>query len=181
MTIHSATRPGAPILGAVFLLFASACGGSTGGGGGNGGNATTTTPGNGGATSTGSSTTTTTGSTTGTGSGCQGNEATWASLTAGPIACTKSSDCCVIVNGCTNEAQIVSATNKAAAKTAWPYCQDHCTDCIPPAVEVACDNGVCAGRTVPFPDASADLLMDHCGVDMPITITPTKLHFGCGD
>jgi hypothetical protein len=154
----------------------TACSSSSGGngGGGTGGSASTTS----------GSTSTTSGSTstgTGTGSGCVGDSQTWASLTAGPFTCTQNSDCCVIVNGCTNEAQIVSATNQAAAKAAWPTCENLCTDCIPPAIKVGCVNGVCAGEVVPFPDASADLLQDHCGVDAPVPATPSKLTFHCGD
>jgi hypothetical protein len=54
-----------------------------------------------------------------------------------------------------------------------------CTACIPPAIEVGCANGVCAGTLVPFPDASQDLLMDHCGVDAN-PAAAGKLLFSCG-
>jgi len=85
----------------------------------------------------------------------------------------------VIINDCTNEVQIVSAENQAAAKAAWPTCQNQCTGCIPTAVEVGCVGGVCGGEAVPLPDASADLLMDHCGT-VPVGASATQLHYTCG-
>jgi len=160
-------------LAALLAAIAAACGSSTGGGdGGHGGTATLTQTGgsgNGGSAS----------SSSGAGGGCQGEMTTWMMLTAGPFMCTQNSDCCVIVNTCTNEAQIVSATNQAAAKAAWPYCENQCTSCIPPAIQVGCLGGVCVGQAVPLPDASSDLLMDHCGAT-PVGGTPDQLHFTCG-
>lgn len=152
-------------------LLIAACDSSTGGGGGAGGTSTSSS----------SSSSTSSSTSSGVAGGCLGDATVWAELTTGPITCSANADCCVIVNGCTNEAQIVAAADKTAAKAAWPYCDDLCTSCIPPAVEVRCDDGVCAGTVIPFPDASTDLLQDHCGVDAPITVTPGKLHFGCGD
>jgi hypothetical protein len=159
---------------ALLLTVAAACSSSTGGGNGGHGGGTGNTGGSGHGGNASSS------SSSGAGGGCQGDSATWATLTAGPIACTQNSDCCVIVNGCISEAQIVSATNEAAAKTAWPYCESQCNDCIPPAIQVGCDNGVCAGTVVDFADASPDLLMDHCGTDPPVNPVAGKLHFTCG-
>jgi hypothetical protein len=154
-------------------LFVLACSSSTtSGGGGNGGT--------GGHAASSSSSTSSSTSSSGAGGGCQGNQASWDALTAAPIACTSNSDCCVIVNGCLSQAQIVAATKKTEAAAAWPYCESMCNDCIPPAIQVGCDNGTCVGTVVGFPDASPDLLMDHCGVDTPIGFTPGKLHFGCG-
>lgn len=141
---------------------------TTAGAGGQGG-ASTTTSGTAGATGTG-----------GSGGACHGDAATWATLTAGPIACTQNSDCCVIINGCYSQSQIVSATNQAAAKEAWPYCENMCNDCIPPAVVVGCENGQCAGKVVDYADAAADLMMDHCGVDPQVGLSSVNLHFGCG-
>jgi hypothetical protein len=123
------------------------------------------------------------GATTGTGGSggaCHGDAASWAALTQAPVACTSNADCCVIINGCLSEAQVVSADNQAAAKTAWPYCESLCNDCIPPAIVVGCENGECAAKVVDFADASPDLLMDHCGVDPVVGLSSVKLHFGCG-
>jgi hypothetical protein len=154
-------------------LLLAACGSSSGGG--NGGHGGTSTGSNTGGASSSSSAS----SSSGAGGGCQGDSATWAQLTAGPFACSTDADCCVIVNGCTNEAQVVSKANQAAAKAAWPYCENQCTDCIPPAVLVGCVGGTCVGQTVPLPDASADLLMDHCGT-APVGGSANTLHFTCG-
>lgn len=139
---------------------------------GAGGSDTTTTTGAGGTTAAGGS--------GGAGGGCQGDQAEWAKLTAGPIACTKNSDCCVIINGCISAAQIVGAADEAAAKVAWPTCQSQCNDCIPPAIEVGCKDGECAGTVVDFQDASSDLKQDHCGVDATVVVDKSKLLFGCG-
>jgi len=142
---------GAGLIGAL----AAACGSSGNGGGGTAGN------------------------TTGTGGACHGDSSVWTVLTQGPIACTQNSDCCVIVNGCLSQSQIVAATNKDQAKAAWPYCDSMCNACIPPAVEVGCQGGTCVGQVVPVPDASTDLLMDHCGA-VPVGGTASKLLFSCG-
>ncbi len=122
------------------------------------------------------------GATTSTGAGgaCQGDEATWKKLTGGPFACTKNSDCCVIINSCINAAQIVAAKDVAAAKAAWPTCDVGCNDCIPPAVEVGCNAGECAGKVVDLADASAETLQDHCGVDPTVLTAASKLLFSCG-
>jgi hypothetical protein len=152
-----------------ILALTAAC--SSSGGGSGGGGATT-------ATTTGTTTATTT---TGAGGNCAhaGDATAWAGYTAGPIACQKNSDCCVIINDCISAAQVVGAADKDKAKAAWPYCTDYCNDCIPPAVVVGCDNGVCTGTKVDFADASNDLMQDHCGVDGP-TIPTGLLHFSCG-
>jgi hypothetical protein len=103
------------------------------------------------------------GSTTGSGGGCHGDAVSWAMLTQGPIACTKSSDCCVIFNDCTFSAQVVAAADVDAAKTSWPYCDSTCVQCVPPEVEVGCVNGFCTGAQVSV--TSSTLWKDHCGAD----------------
>ncbi|MFO0757832.1 MAG: hypothetical protein U0359_15155 [Byssovorax sp.] len=181
MTLRPLLRPALPLLATLVAAFFAACSSSS-----SGSSSTTTTTsattGAGGG-SGGGSTTAGTGGGTGTGGGmgdCHGDATQWAALTQGPIACTKNSDCCVLVNGCYSQAQIVSAANEAAAKDAWPYCDSMCNDCIPPAIVVGCDNGTCAGKEVDFSDASPDLLMDHCGEDPQVGLSSVKLHFGCG-
>jgi hypothetical protein len=150
---------------------ALACGSSTGGGSGGHAAGSSTSASSGTASNTGGSD---------AGGGCHGDAATWASLTQGPIACTQNSDCCVIVNGCLSESQIVAATKKDQAKAAWPYCDSMCNNCIPPPVDVACSNGTCVGTVVPFQDAGPDLFMDHCGVNALAGTPSTQLHFSCG-
>jgi hypothetical protein len=139
---------------------AVACSSSEGGTGGGGSASTSSSSGN-------------------AGGSCHGDATVWAQVTAGPVACTTNSDCCVVINQCVNEAQIVSATNKTKASAAMDTCGP-CTACIPPAIQVGCDNGVCVGTVVDMSDAGPDLMQDHCGVDTPIGFTPGKLAFSCG-
>lgn len=122
-----------------------------------------------------------TGGTGGTGGeGCHGDEKAWAKITQGPFTCQKSSDCCVVFNGCLSQAQLVRATDYEVAKTAWPYCGDACAGCVAPAVNIACVNGACVGDEVDA-EQNADLSQNHCGED-PVTVsTPTATTvFGCG-
>lgn len=151
-------------------------GGGTTTGTGQGGDITTGVGGAGGGSSTASGTGG--GASTGTGVTCYGDAAEWAAITATPIACTKNSDCCVVVNGCTNQAQVVAAGDFAAAPGAWPYCDDECTDCIPPVVDVGCVDGVCVGEALP-PDGQFGT--SHCGEDVT-TLDPLNpaQTFSCG-
>jgi hypothetical protein len=118
----------------------------------------------------------------GAGSGgatCHGDVAAWEAATQAPIACTKNSDCCVVINLCVSEAQIVHASNADAAKAAWPYCDLDCKDCIPPEVSVFCHNSQCVGIAG---EPSGSLPMDHCGVDdEPGEGGGSGEHFSCGD
>jgi hypothetical protein len=163
-----------------LLGVAAACGSSSPAGTGGHTGASTSSHASTGSGTGGSASSTGASSGTGEGGGCQGDGATWAMLTKGPIACVHASDCCVILNDCTNEAQIVSAAEETAAKAAWPYCDSQCTHCIPPAVEVGCQNGVCVGEAVVDPDGGTDLLTDHCGTGVPFGGSPEELHFTCG-
>jgi hypothetical protein len=117
----------------------------------------------------------------GSGSGgatCHGDDAQWASVTQSPIACTKNSDCCVVLNFCLSAAQVVHASNVSAAKDSWPYCESECNDCIPPEVTVFCLDQQCVGVSVEEPTGDP---ADHCGIDgMPGTGGTTGEHFGCG-
>jgi len=111
------------------------------------------------------------------GTACEGDTTLWASLTASPATCVTADDCCVVVNACLAEAQIVHADDFEAAQTAWPYCEADCTDCIPPVVRVACDNGHCVGSV----DAeSLDDGMSHCGDSAPAGGSPGQ-SFSCND
>jgi hypothetical protein len=119
----------------------------------------------------------------GGGAACHGDEAAWMTATAEPIPCQKNSDCCVIVNSCVNEAQVVAAGKASAAKAAWPYCDADCTDCIPPSVMVECSaEKKCVGYKVPESDnPPPELSQDHCGVDAPpLMMMNPALTFTCG-
>jgi hypothetical protein len=147
-------------LGAGSLLFAALLAACSSGSSGSGGGTTTTTGAG--------------------GTGCHGDDATWQALTAAAIPCQKNSDCCVVVNGCLSESQVVAAATKDQAKAAWPYCEAQCNACIPPAIEVVCDQGSCAGREVDLVDAGPALLADHCGDDAADATTQGVVHFSCG-
>ncbi len=112
--------------------------------------------------------------------GSVGDPDAWATLTTGPFACTKNSDCCVIVNECTDVGQIVSAANKSAAEAAWPYCPNSCALCFPPAVQVGCVDGLCTGSEI-FADAGMPwpTSYSHCGIDTE-TVPPGVERLGCG-
>lgn len=113
---------------------------------------------------------------------CHGDQTAWTVATAPPLACEKNSDCCVIVSGCTSEAQVVTSSKFSSAKAAWPYCDDDCTFCIAPAVKVECVNKECVGYHIPDDQSPAsDLRKDHCGKDEPPVMLPEPdVHFVCG-
>jgi hypothetical protein len=94
------------------------------------------------------------------GGACGGDADAWDAIIAAPVECETDDDCCVVVNSCLAEAQVVHADDFDTAQIAWPYCEEDCTDCIPPAVIVACDNGQCVG-TVDL-DGQEDGV-SHCG------------------
>ncbi len=86
----------------------------------------------------------------------------------------------MVINGCVNEAQVVSKQdydNGAAAL--WPYCENMCTACIAPAVNVVCDNGQCGLEQLDPIDASADKSTDHCGIDSTPVVSLVKPKLGC--
>ena len=109
----------------------------------------------------------------------------------GAVSCATDSDCCVVIDGCINQALVVRAadSDKVAALVAQPD-PGGCTGCLLPAVQVACVAGQCAGTLVdPSADAGAAysaLTKDHCGI-VPGVVTKTssaELHvralLGCG-
>ena len=109
--------------------------------------------------------------------GCEGDAALWASLTAAAPACETADDCCVVVNACLAEAQIVHADDFDVAQTAWPYCGADCVDCIAPVVRVACSNGHCVGS---IDSESVDDGVSHCGDTASMAGSPGQ-SFTCND
>jgi hypothetical protein len=112
---------------------------------------------------------------------CPGDQASWDKLTAQPFPCQTSADCCVIMSPCVAEAQVVTAALQVEASAAWPYCEVDCTDCIPPAIDVACVAGMCRGRAVAAEPPDSPLRRDHCGDDAKVVdfSVASGLHFGC--
>jgi hypothetical protein len=113
---------------------------------------------------------------------CQGDEGAWEQLTAGPIACTSGQECCVIINPCLSEAQIVAAGHEAESHETWPSCAVECTDCAARAIEVACISGSCLGRVIFDEPWHSPLRKDHCGTASEFVKAkggPTGVHSGC--
>ena len=115
---------------------------------------------------------------------CYGDQAKWEMLTSGPLPCQGDPDCCVVINPCSSDAQVVTLENNEAAIKASPYCVGQCTDCVARPIEVACIMGMCRGRVAPSEDQvgyDSPLRVDHCGGDsklgMPMNIVGT--HFDC--
>jgi hypothetical protein len=113
---------------------------------------------------------------------CSGDAGAWQQLIAAAAPCQSGAECCVIVNPCLSQAQIVSAAQHDEASAVWPSCDVACVDCIAPAIEVACLAGTCVGRVVEGEPAASELRQGHCGSDMKVVDFPGKtgVHFGCG-
>ena len=168
-----------------LVVFASAliwgCSEETSGGGAGG---ATTSSGTGGATTSSGTGGATTSSGTGGAGGeapiCHGDEAAWAAIPKGGIACTTNSDCCVVANSCLAEAYVVHADYFDAAQQAWPWCEDMgCANCEPPNIDIACVNDVCVGSLDPN---NLDPGTSHCGVDpepLPSGGLEGTFHFNC--
>lgn len=108
---------------------------------------------------------------------CEGDATLWASLTVAPPACESDEDCCVVVNSCLAEAQIVHAQDFEVAQSAWPYCDADCVDCIPPVVRVSCDDGHCVGKV---DTETLDDGVSHCGDTVSMAGSPGQ-SFTCND
>ena len=113
---------------------------------------------------------------------CSGDEGAWKQVTAMPGACVTSADCCVIVSPCLSEVQVVAASQADQASAVWPFCELACTDCVAPAVDVACIAGACLGRILPAADANSPLRVNHCGTTIQLAAKAgaTGVHFTCG-
>ncbi len=169
------------LVGAVGATVPLACGGDDGGGGttsGTTGSTTTSTGGTGGAGGAGG------GAGGSGGDACFGDAAVWATIPKmGPFPCTKNSDCCVVVNDCLAEAQVVGAADYEKAQSSWPYCPaDGCANCIAPYVDVQCSGEECVGYIPPEnPGMPPPAGTNHCGEDAaPPLVGVGKLQFTCG-
>jgi len=155
------------LLGMVALICAGvACDGDEGGGG----------------TTTSTSSTSGTGGTGGGGGGegCLGDPQAWNGIQKENISCTKNSDCCLVINGCLGEGQVVHASDYQLAQQVWPYCPDDgCVQCLPPFVEVACVDGSCVGEATDW-NGEPNMEESHCGVDdEPVSVAQPATAFSC--
>jgi hypothetical protein len=108
---------------------------------------------------------------------CTGDAGAWSAILALPLTCTQNSDCCVVINDCTNQAQVVPASAYATAAAVWPSCSNQCTGCIPPAVSVACVAGQCVGQASTTSQAG----MSSCGAgDAGLASPAATTLFSCG-
>ena len=118
------------------------------------------------------------------GGACLGDPGVWETIDkGGPIDCTKNSDCCVVINTCLAEAQVVSAADYEKAQTSWPYCPDSgCANCLAPYVDVRCSGDECVGYLPPEnPGMPPPAATNHCGDDAaPPMLGVGLLHFACG-
>lgn len=113
-----------------------------------------------------------------------------ATFANGQAPCQTASDCCVVVNDCSNTAYVVgledkdAATEAVAAESAGQEAIGHCTACIAAYVQVSCQDGKCAGVELDVRQGPVDerLAEDHCGTveDIPQTSTDYGSMFGCG-
>lgn len=111
---------------------------------------------------------------------CSGDSQAWDAILAHPLTCTKNSDCCVIINTCLYEAQVVTESDFAAdAGALWPTCVNQCTHCVAPDVAVGCSNGTCTAVTAPTDAGVMGSQESHCGDDS-IAVPAGETHLGCG-
>jgi hypothetical protein len=119
----------------------------------------------------------------GTGSAaCHGDQAAWDAITAKALDCATNADCCVVVNTCANVATVVTAADFSAAEAAYPYCDDQCTKCIAPPIQVGCVSGKCVGedKSNGDPPLTDELRKSHCGMDAAPVMTPAmNVQFSC--
>ena len=113
---------------------------------------------------------------------CVGDTGAWEQLTPASIPCTTGEECCVIMDPCLREAQVVAAMHSKDALEVWPSCAVDCHDCLARAIEVACISGSCLGRVTLKESPTSMLRHDHCGTALEFTkpyFGETGVHFTC--
>jgi hypothetical protein len=81
------------------------------------------------------------------------------------FTCTTDTDCCIVADECIDRAWLVTKWQQGELG-AYVASQPHtmCLACIPPAVQVSCQNGLCAGQKVGYAmGALAAFGKGHCG------------------
>jgi hypothetical protein len=81
-----------------------------------------------------------------------------------PAACQVDGDCCVAVDACTAMAYLVGRNEYQAMVASIPSISsglETCLRCMPPAVQVRCNSGFCAGEKLSI--SSSALTTSHCG------------------
>jgi hypothetical protein len=79
--------------------------------------------------------------------------------------CRGDSDCCIVVDTCMEVAYLYSNAPGATGRPTFPPTNtEDCLRCIPPAVQVRCDQGQCVGEELTDGvDYNSPLRADHCG------------------
>jgi type II secretory pathway pseudopilin PulG len=96
---------------------------------------------------------------------CDGDADTWQGVIEAPLDCLDDSDCCLVVDDCLGQAQVVPAAILPDAAWSWPHCAGSCGGEPPPWMDVACVKGTCAvvddgGQP---PDPQGPPAKTHCG------------------
>lgn len=122
------------------------------------------------------------------------------------FSCNSDSDCCVVTDACMTELWLVAKKQMSEMQSyvSWREQDERkigCSACIPPSVQVSCENGQCKGTVVYDDPQMNDLMETHCGrlsVTDSAGVSPSKQMlvantgmsespdiqktvFGCGD
>ncbi len=103
-------------------------------------------------------------------------------------ACQTDADCCLVVDECLDQGLIVGVADKDKVRNLLDSADtSQCLGCIPPFVQLSCEQNVCVGTSVNLQDSSSGsnfnaLVMDHCGtVQTPDFVPGAKgTVLGCG-
>ncbi len=103
-------------------------------------------------------------------------------------ACQTDADCCLVVDNCLDQGLIVGVADKDKVRSLLDSADmSQCLGCIPPFVQVSCEQSVCVGTSVDLQQSSSGslnnaLVMDHCGtVQTPDFVAGAKgTVLGCG-
>jgi hypothetical protein len=83
------------------------------------------------------------------------------------VTCRTDSDCCITIDVCNARAYLYSKAPGATPAPTFPQMDAGvCVTCMPPAVQVRCDNRQCVGEKLSSIYSGA-LIRDHCG---PVTV-----------
>ena len=86
--------------------------------------------------------------------------------------CAKDSDCCIVADGCMALAYLVTKSQEAEL-AAYLASNPHttCLACMSPAVQVSCQNGMCAGEKIGYAYNGLEAFgATHCG-KLPLPAT----------
>jgi hypothetical protein len=103
-------------------------------------------------------------------------------------ACQTDADCCLVVDNCLDQGLVVGVADKDKVRSLLDSADmAQCLGCIPPFVQLSCEQNVCVGTSVDLQQSSTGslnnaLVMDHCGtVQTPAFVAGQKgTVLGCG-